>query len=146
MITFIEKSTWVDHSPLIGRTYAPIFMIKDGMEYFVANRVVRGSSLEHENLEGYKAMLLDTNGQYFKFYGIYDDPMELLAGVKERGHTFHSPQTLLCDCHGAPGYGAGFTDFSGSCREVALTFSYRIYDLDLVAALRSAVTELILQN
>lgn len=141
MITFIEKSTWTDHDIFIGRTYAPVFMVKDGTEYFVMNRAIDGFHLEHEQLEGAKSMLLKTEGRYFKFYGFYDDPFEMLTSIKKRGHTFDSSTSLFCDCHGIPGYGAGFTDFSGNCREVALTFSYHIFDPDLLASLQDAVQE-----
>lgn len=146
MIEFFEKPIWVDTDPFIGRSYAPVFMVKGGVEYFVVNRVVCGSHDEAEKLEKIKAMLLDTGGSYFKFYGIYDNPMNLLAGVKERKHTFSNPKTLFCDCRNEPRYGAGFIDFSGSCREASLTFSYRIYDPNLAAALRKSARSIIVRS
>ena len=48
MITFVEKEKWTDKDPFIGRTYAPIYMIKDGKEYFVVNRVVASQELAKE--------------------------------------------------------------------------------------------------
>ena len=44
VIKFIEKKPWTDHSPFTGQTYAPNYMVKDGVEYFMVNRV--GSSDE----------------------------------------------------------------------------------------------------
>lgn len=44
MIEFIEKKPWTDRSPFTGQTYAPNYMVKDGVEYFMVNRV--GSSDE----------------------------------------------------------------------------------------------------
>lgn len=143
MIEFIEKTIWVDPDPLIGRTYAPVFMVKDGVEHFVVNRVVYGSCRDDEKLKEIKSMLLDTEGRYFKFYGSHDDPMQMLAEVKERQHTFSNSKTLFSDCRDEPRYGAGFIDFSGACREVALTFSYRIYDPVLAAALEESAKSII---
>ena len=146
MIEYIEKKHWTDPDIFIGRTYAPIFMVKDSVEYFVSNRVVNGSYHEEQELKGIKSMLLMTEGKYFKFYGFFDDPFEMLTMIEERGLTFESPKKLFCDCHGIPKYGAGFTDFSGNCREIALAFSYRIYDSDLLATLQTEVQKLISHN
>ena len=92
-------------------------------------------------------MLLSTDGRYFKLYGAYDDPFEMLASIKERGYTliFESPTGPFCDCPVVP-YGAGFTDFSGGFREIDLTFNYRIFDPDLLASLRAAVQDLLSNN
>lgn len=90
MITFIEKSSLTEHVACISRTYVPVFMVKNSIEYFIMNRAVDGFPLENEHLERIKSMLLKTEGRYFKFYGAYDDPFEMLANIKERGHTLTS--------------------------------------------------------
>ena len=55
MITFVEKEKWTDKDPFIGRTYAPIYMIKDGKEYFVVNRVVASQESAKEK-QGEKSL------------------------------------------------------------------------------------------
>ena len=49
MIKFIEKKPWTDHSPFTGQTYAPNYMVKDGVEYFMVNRVVSSEDMGYAN-------------------------------------------------------------------------------------------------
>jgi len=137
MIDFIDKAPWTDPSPFTGQTYAPNFMVKDGVEYFIVNRVVRGGDREHDSydrkasqraLEETKTFLIQNGGAYFKFNGIYVDTFEMLKEMAERGHTFCDPDKLFDDCRGNPGYGGGFVDFHGNRNEVSAAFHYRIYD------------------
>lgn len=147
MITFIEKPALTEYVACIRRTYVPVFMVKNGTEYFIMKRAIDGTHMENKHLERIKSMLLNTEGRYFKFYGAYDDPFEMLASIKERGYTliFGSPAGPFCDCPVVP-YGAGFTDFSGGCCEIDLTFNYRIFDPDLLTSLRAAVQDLLSNN
>lgn len=148
MIKFIEKKPFTDHDPFIGATYAPIFMVKDGREYFVFNRVIRegGSGTEKNacnesagGLEAVKQLLIQNGGTYFRFYGSYADPFEMLKEMANRGHTFCSSKTLLDDCRGIEGYGAGFVDFLGNRNEVSAAFHYRIYDMEMLERLKEAL-------
>lgn len=134
MIEFFEKNVWTDRSPFTGQTYAPNFMVKDGVEYFVANRVVVGEHNDKE-LQAIKQFLIQNEGTYFKFFGIYTDPFDMLKEMSDMGHTFCKPERLLDDCRGIMGYGAGFVDFHGNRNEVSAAFHYRIYDMGMVKRL-----------
>lgn len=148
MIKFIEKKPWTDHSPFTGQTYAPNYMVKDGVEYFMVNRVVSSEDMGYANyhleesrkaLEATKKFLIENNGAYFKFNGIYVDPFEMLKEMSERGHTFCDPEKLFDDCRGIEGYGAGFVDFHGNRNEVSAAFHYRIYDMEMLGRLKERV-------
>ena len=113
MITFVEKEKWTDKDPFIGRTYAPIYMIKDGKEYFVVNRVVasqesakekQGEKSLTEEVRMYQVFLTRTEGRYFKFYGVYDDPIEMISEIK---------------------------------------FHYRIYDMSMIEDIKEAIAPII---
>lgn len=148
MIEFVEKKPWTDRSPFTGQTYAPNYMVKDGVEYFLVNRVVRCDDRGYANLhldesrkglEATKQFLVKNGGAYFKFYGIYADPFEMLKKIAERGHTFCDPEKLFDDCRGINGYGAGFVDFHGNRNEVSAAFHYRIYDMEMLERLKERV-------
>lgn len=138
MIEFVEKDAWVDSSPFTGQTYVPNFMVKDGVEYFVVNRVVIGMNNDKE-LEAIKQFLIENEGMYFKFYGTDDDPFEMLKEMADRGHTFCDPEKLLDDCREIKDYGAGFVDFHGNRNEVSAAFHYRIYDTEMLNRLKAAL-------
>lgn len=149
MIQFIEKEPWKNPSPFTGQTYAPNYMVKDGIEYFVKNRIVHGTgdtgfekqavNMSGDKLEAAKAFLTRNGGQYFKFHGIYDDPFEMLEEMAARGHTFRDPEDLFDDCRGIEGYGAGFVDFHGNRNEVSAAFHYRIYDMEMAERIKEAL-------
>lgn len=148
MIELIEKEPFTYRDPFIGETYAPSFMVKDGQEYFVCNRVVReGSGGANGNycdesalgLERVKQFLIQNDGTYFNFFGFYDDPFDMLKEMASREHTFCSPETLLDDCRGIKGYGMGFVDFLGNRNEVSAAFHYRIYDMEMLERLKEAL-------
>lgn len=148
MIEFIEKEPWTDTNPFIGKDYVPVYMVKDGVEYFVINRLakVTGDSLyasqANARMSTAKTMLMQNGGRYFKFYGIYDDPADMLKEMQERGHTFTEPDSLF-DKHDDEYYGGGFTDFHGNRNEVSAAFHYRIYDNELAEALKNQASVLI---
>ena len=150
MITFVEKEKWTDKDPFIGRTYATIYMIKDGKEYFVVNRVVASQELAKEKQDEksldeevrmYQAFLTRTEGRYFKFYGIYDDPMEMISEMKERRHTFTDSDNIFLDLSGDKTM--GFVDFKGNRREVSAAFHYRIYDMSMIEDIKEAIAPII---
>ncbi len=137
MIEFIEKTPWIDKNPFIGTTYVPVFMVKDGKEYFVRNRD-KNQKQSDVVLNAIKEFLTQTDGQYFKEYGIYENPFDMLRAVIDGKYTFFET-TVFDDCRGIDRYGGGFIDFSGNFREVAAAFSYRIYDTNMYRKLCSIV-------
>lgn len=148
MVEFVEREPWTDTDPLIGETYAPVFMVKDGVEYFVINRVTSatGDSFyarqANERLEAAKKMLTENGGRHCTFYGQYADPADMLAEIERRGHTFTEPEDLFVDCRDKH-YGGGFVDFHGNLREVSAAFMYRIFDKELVEKLKKQAQAII---
>lgn len=151
-VSFFEKEAWVDGDPIIGRTYAPVFMIAHGKEYFVINRVVKSLErgygkydVEHsdDEVERIKSELMQNGGKYFKSNGFYDNPIEMIAEIEMRGHTFVEPEDLFVDCQESKGYGTGFVDFHGNRNEVSAAFSYRIYDTKMLDAIRAAIAPIV---
>lgn len=150
MIEIIEKEPFSDDSPYYARTRVPIFMRKDGKDYFVANRLVSDSEpggwgnthvkVSEIEIRRYKEHLQRTDGRYYKMYGTFDDPMELIEEIKKNGYTLW--------CLGQPiEYSkridsARFVDFHGNTKEYSAAFHYRIYDQDLIDRLCDAVIEL----
>jgi len=139
MIEFIQKEPFESRTAFSVRELIPVFMVKDGAEYFIINRVVKGSgysaAYESISISALKEFLIKTDGAYVKFNGFYDDPKEMLAEMQERGHSFVEPDNLFVRCDGKS-YGSGFTDFSGNRNEVSAAFYYRIYDEKLVDELK----------
>lgn len=139
MIEFIEKEMWTDTHPYIGDDLIPVFMVKDGVEYFVMNRraFITGGGLYgaqgDEDLKIAKYMLMQNGGRYFTFIGDAD-PADMLQQMQKRGHTFRDPDTLFDKCD-EKCYGGGFTDFRGNRNEVSAAFHYRIYDNEFAEAL-----------
>lgn len=152
MIEFVEKEPFSYNDPFIGETLAPVYMRKDGREYFVRNRVVHGKDPDlgwrqydekksDADVEYAKAFLIQNGGRYVKFYGFYDDPLEMLKEMTERGHTFTTPDNLFVDCREKEG--RWFLDFHGNRREASAAFQYRIYDPALAEEVIAAVQPLI---
>lgn len=149
-IDFIEKDVF-ELPPLPfnqnGDKAVPVFMVKDGKKYFMLNRTTEKQ--EHYDTEHIKLKLAENSGDFFKFYGGFDSPFEFVSWVLEKkysfessgkdGRVFNDVATLFDDCRNIPGYGAGFIDFHGNIREVSCAFSYRIYDVSMVEALKSAI-------
>lgn len=151
MIEFIELEPFetMGGAPFTTMTLVPVFMIMDGEKYFVSNLPIVGGNHSPEyhrrELEGYKEQLLQTGGRYFKFYGFYGDPEELLAATEERGHTFVRPDVLFYE-ESDEAYGVGFTGFRGNLNEVSAAFAYRIYDKAYAAKLRERIKILTAKN
>lgn len=144
MIEFIEKEPYYDYSTFTGQCYMyPTFMVKDGKEYFMFNRLDPDDGWKLRENEDRKKFLASKDGAYFKFNGYYDDPMDMIAEMKARKHTFTKPDDIFLDRRGHKVYGEGFVDFHGNRREVSAAFHYRIYDEALLEKVRTAVAELI---
>lgn len=120
----------------------PVFMLKDGREYFVQNRREPDDNWKKEDLERRKAELLANDGAYVRFHGFYSDPLEMLAEIEKRGHTFTEPDSLFVDCRSSKAYGEGFVDFHGNLNEVSAAFHYRIYDMYFLNAVKEAVRKI----
>ena len=144
MITFTEKeqfnaSFWTGNTPLI-----PVFMVKDGAEYFVINRHADihpddnslSAVLKNETYTRAKSMLLSNGGMYFLINGRYKDPFELIKVIKSHGFTFTEPENIFNRCDGEA-YGGGFDEFHGSINEYSMSFHYRIYDEELLRQLKA---------
>lgn len=143
MIEFFEKERYYDDSCFTGQCWMyPVFMLKDGREYFVQNRREPDDNWKKEDLERRKAELLANDGAYFRFHGFYSDPLEMLAEIEKRGHTFTEPNSLFVDCRSSKSYGEGFVDFHGNLNEVSAAFHYRIYDMDFLNAVKEAARKI----
>ena len=152
IISFIEKEPF-ELPPLPfrvkGDMAAPVYMIKDGKEYFVLNRTLHKP--EHYDTDGIKATLTDNNGAYFAFYGIYKNPFDLVSYVRdkkyslestnENGRVFNNIESLFHDNHNF-GSSEYFIGFSGNIREVSCAFCYRIYDVDIADKLKAEIRAL----
>ena len=149
MIEFQEREPFISSGAFspTKQTLVPVYMIKDGVEYFVANVSIAGGSYSPEyhrqQMEGYKAQLVQTGGRYFKFNGQYDDPEEMMAEITERGHTFTKEPEELFTVSPEGHYGPGFVTFWGNRNEVSAAFHYRIYDRDYAAKLREQAQPII---
>ena len=139
MIEIAEKAGWLDSSLFTGDCMMyPVFMFKDGKEYFVVNRREPDVSWKKKERDAQIAELLANGGAYFHFHGLYADPFEMLKEMDKRGHTFCNPDELFIDCRDNPAYGSGFVDFHGNRNEVSASFHYRIYDMDLLEKIKEA--------
>lgn len=149
-ISFIEKDEF-ELTPLPfnqkGDKAVPVFMVMDGKEYFIVNRTTKKPG--HYDTDSIKLRLEENDGRYFKFHGHFANPFELIKWVAEKKYSFEcSGKTgivyddvpaLFGDCRDEPRYGEGFIDFRGNIRQVSAAFSYRIYDVSMVEALKGAI-------
>lgn len=143
MVEFFEKEPYYDDSLFTGQCWMyPVFMLKDGKEYFVQNRREPDDSWKKEALERRKAELIANGGAYVSFYGFCPGPLEMLTEMEERGHTFTEPDGLFVDCRSSESYGEGFVDFHGNRNEVSAAFYYRIYDMDFLKAVKEAARKI----
>jgi hypothetical protein len=152
MITFQEREPYIS-SGAFGPTkqkLVPVYMTKDGAEYFVANIAIAGGnySADHnrQQMEGYKAQLIATGGRYFKFYVHTgnDDPEEMLTDIAERSHTFVKVDDMTPFCEAPEGhYGPYMIEFWGNRHEVSAAFHYRIYDREYADKLREQAQPII---
>ena len=89
MIEFVEKERYYDNSLFTGDCYMyPTYMLKDGKEYFMFNRREPDDSWVLEENEQRKKQLLDNEGVYFRFFGFFENPFELIMNIAARQHHF----------------------------------------------------------
>ena len=142
MIEFVEGKPQIVESLHGPRELAPVYMQKDGAEYFVVNRVVYDSDRawgkyevdrSQREVEDIKAFLTKTDGAYFKFHGDYDDPLGMLESIFECGYTFTDDDHFI-ECAND-----GFTDFHGNLNEISAAFHYRIYNAALLDKIKATI-------
>ena len=128
VIEFIEKERYYDKSWYTGNCYYyPTYMVKDGKEFFVFNRMEPDDKWNLEVNEARKEQLVKNDGKYFKFNGFYDNPIGMLKEIIERKHHF----TMLDKMYYGDLNKHGYLDFLGNRKEVSAAFYYRIYDDEL---------------
>lgn len=122
----------------------PVYMVKDGEEYFIANRD------EPETpgglyFAGIRKFLSENGGAYFYFYGHWPHPLEMLQAMRGR-YTFDSAKGLFVDSRERGVVGGHFLDFGGNFREVSTAFFYRIYDEELMSRVKAAAAPIIAKS
>lgn len=122
----------------------PVYMLKDGDEYFVGNRE-EPELPDGLYFAGIEKFLQENNGAYFYFYSPWPHPLEMLNAIGSK-YTFDSIHNLLCDSKEIGIKGGRFLDFHGNLREIAAGFYYRIYDESLMMAVRKAAAPIIQRN
>lgn len=150
MIVFAEKEELTFESEDGYRLYRPVYMLKDGVEYFVVNRLVADKDgswgkydvrRSNDEIQRYKKFLVNNDGKYFKFNGSFDDPFAMLDEMKELKHTFTSDELLYYNSANDR-----IVDFHGNRREASAAFHYRIYDAYMVESLESALRKFSLER
>ena len=126
-ISFIEKEPFNTRF-ITGEIHrlVPVFMVKDNAEYFMVNRRIDCGDKNDTDIESYKEMLLSNGGKFFRFYGCFEDPFEMLSDMKKHTYHFVEPEKVIERFDGN-GYGKGFYDFGGNFKEVSAAFNYRIF-------------------
>lgn len=143
MVEFIEKSPFTGDD-FIGNTYVPVYMIKDGHEYFVRNRVINSTDRSYAEynckksameVDAAKEALIRNEGTYFCMYGSFGNPLDMLENMMSKGYSLREPESLFIHCD------SGFVDFHGNYNEVSGAFFYRIYDMELVSKIKNAISK-----
>lgn len=125
----------------MGECYVyPTYMVKDGKEFFMFNRISRQHNYEDnaDESESHKKLLISTNGKYFKFRGCKDDPLEMLKIAAKRKLHFINPEDLWWHDRNNK-----YMDFNGEFVEISSSFHYRIYDVEFSEKIKEAATKLI---
>ena len=125
MVEFIEKEPF--YSPYSKCWMRPIFMVKDGKEFYVFNSRKSDTNSEKKVQEAKKKQLISNNGLYYKIYGSHDNPLDLLKEMAESGYQFIEPGYMF----DGELERIGFCDFHGNTKG-AMSFSYRIYDKEMI--------------
>lgn len=143
MIELIDRPELSHSYRIVDAVYwqHPVYMLKDGVEYFVAHREEpeRPDGLYFAGIEKY---LNENGGAYYYFYSPWPHPLGMLNEMGKKYH-FATLKDLFYDSKKAGVSGGRYLDFQGNWCEVAAAFHYRIYDEDLMAAVREAAAPII---
>ena len=147
MIKFVEKQDEGRWGYGGERYYVPVYMVKDGQELFVRNRVVASRGLfaqcdiseSQRKIDLIKKQLLENCGKFFKNNGEFDNPLDMLDKIAEKGWNFCKADDLYRDMRKEN----GCVDFHGNVKEYSYAFSYRIYDKDTMLAIMEKVAKII---
>lgn len=141
MIDIVEKgpeyhNTWANPNCY----FYPVYMVKDGKNYFMFNRSSSDRSWEVDTRESQKAHLISTGGRYFRLNGAFDDPLDMLTTVAKRKHHFWCTKGTELVEHlqkaDEDPDGVDIWDFHGNRKEISSCFYYRIYDASLAELIR----------
>jgi len=142
MIKFTEKEP-IDWKDPFGGIRYPVYMAKDGCEYYVMNRIEYKDkqnpffSYLNVELDKAKSMLISNGGKYFKSFGFFDDPVDMLNDMMKQNHTFVEPKNLFA-VHGIY-TDEVYTVFHGTRKEISSDFRYSIYDNDILETILNHV-------
>jgi hypothetical protein len=125
-ISFVNGEKYISKYGLCGEgEFLPYFMIKDNKQYFLRN-AVKGLSkneyackYEHDlkEMETIKQQLINNKGAYFKYYGRFDNPLDLIKWMEENNYTFESFSSI--EEHFKDGsiiFHGNFKEYSGAFR------------------------------
>ena len=143
MIKLIDRPELSHSYMIISDVYwqYPVFMLKDGVEYFIGNRQepeLPGGLY----FAGIEKFLNENGGAYFFFYGNWHHPLEMLKAMGDKYH-FDTLKHLFHDSKEAGISGGHYLDFQGNWYEVSSAFFYLIYDEDLMEAVRKAAAPIV---
>lgn len=138
MIKIIEKEPYKNYDSWNERECLmyPVFMIKDGKEYFVLNR--REPISDYDNEENKKRIekLKQTGGKYTIFYGAFENPFEMLKEIINKKDLIITNSQDIFDRRMT---NEEAIDFHGNRENYSSAFMYRIYDKKLEKDLREIV-------
>ncbi len=138
MIKIIEKEPYKSYDRWNERDCLmyPVFMIKDGKEYFVLNR--RETNLDYNNKENQRRLekLNQTNGKYTVFYGDFENPFEMLKDIIKKMDLIITNNDRTFE-KAMPNEDS--IDFHGNRQNYSSAFMYRIFDKELENDLKEVV-------
>lgn len=134
-IEFIEKSPYKNSAFWNSGLVYPMYMKKDGEEYFLWGRAEDEPKFRLEEIEKRKQQLIDNGGAYFKFHDNSgnNDPIGFLQWVKNNHYT------LCNDCKAKLLSDNKTFDFVGNLNEVSCAFFYRIFDKEMINTVSEAI-------
>ncbi len=122
-LIFLKKESTIQPRGLWGTAkYTPVFMVKNGKEFFVRN-IVDDKELE---LEPFLDQLRLNNGSFYCEYCQWpniSNPIDFINTVISIGHVFLNASLGKYNT-----IEDGYIDFGGNLKDVSCAFSFRIYD------------------
>ncbi len=136
-ITFMEKEPFRSETMYFNGMRYPVYMIKNGVEYFLWNRSLPADYGDEETQDARKIQLLENEGKYFKFYDHsgYNSPIAFIEWVKNKNLHLRKGFTakILED-------GKTF-DFRGNLKEISCAFFYRVFDETTIKEIKKIISE-----